>query len=52
MMDEDKRKEIQDINREIAVANGMYVDLIEKVDQIGKRIFEVKKEVDNLENGE
>ena len=51
-MDEDKRKEIYDINREIAVTNSLYQELIERVDKIGKRIFKVKNEVNNLENGE
>jgi len=51
-MDEDKHKEIQDINREIAVANSLYQELIERVNKIGKRIFKIKSEINNLENGE
>lgn len=51
-MNEEKHKEIQDINREIAVANSLYAELIERVDKIGKRIFKAKSETDNLEEGE
>ena len=58
-MDEDKcnkckttKDVIRELNGEIAVANSLYQELIERVDKIGKRIFKVKTEVDNLENGE
>lgn len=43
---------IREVNREIAVANSLYAELTERTDKIGKRIFELKKEINNLENGE
>ena len=41
---------IRELNREIAVANSLYAELTERTDSIGKRIFKVKKEIDNLED--
>lgn len=51
-MTEDERKELEETNRELMLANAVYNDLSEKVAKIGERIFRFKKKIDKLLDGE
>ncbi len=41
---------IRELNCDLAVTNSLYSELTERTDKIGRRIFELKKEIDNLED--
>lgn len=49
---ESRRKELNDINRELMLANGVYNDLVKQLSKISLRIFKFKKRIDNLLDGE
>jgi len=51
-MDEDIRKKLNDLNRELVLANTDYNDLQQRVDSVGKCIADLKIEIDNILNGE
>lgn len=49
---EEERKKLNNLNRELMVANGEYETLKKKLDRIGKMIFRRIKRIDDLLDGE
>lgn len=49
-MPEIDREQLQEVNRELMIANAEYNELLEKLAKIGKRIFEYKKRIDEKLN--
>lgn len=47
---EDEREKLCTINRELMVANTDYNDLMKKLSKIGRKIFRLKKKIDDLLN--
>ena len=49
---ESRRKELNDINREVREVNGLYNDLCERMDKLGRRIWRYKKRIDTTIDGD
>jgi len=49
---ESRREELNDINREVMEVNGLYNDICERMDKLGRRIWRYKKRIDKIVNGE
>lgn len=47
----EERKQLEDFNRELMMANGEYEELKEKLDKLGLKIFGRKVKIDELLNG-
>lgn len=51
-MNAEDRKELNEINREIMVANEIYNELVKSLARTGLRLWRLKKRLDNQADGE
>lgn len=51
-MTEEKREQLNQLNRELMVTNADYEELKKRLEEFGEKIFIYKTEIENLLNGE
>lgn len=51
-MNENEREQMEEINKELMIANADYEDLKKKLIAISLRIFRLKQRINNVLNGE